>query len=467
MDTLKTIFFRRSARDVWYGVAILLLCGLPAIPALAQEKDDSDGNPLTTENLIGGAVSMSGKSYPEVDKAITRFRNGDSQGAMEFLEQAKKKYSKLPPSDITMAKMQMAARNAKAVRFLLESAVKNHPDDPEAYLLLADQAFIGGRTTEAQALFELAAPLIKKFDENKKRKQNFSIRVIAGRSAVAERRQQWERAYQLLKEWIVIDPESAAAHQRIGIVLFRLDKSREALEEFTKAQELNPEVSHPFIVLGQLFSQSGEKEKAQKSYEKAYRDNKSDARVAQAYAEWLIQEDKLEEAQAVAATLRKQSPNDKTALLLDGIVAYMQGDAERAEQALTKILSINHADPTATNLLALLLIESDDKADKERALKYAQVNAERFETSVQTNVTLGWVLYRLGRANEANAALQKGAQSGQLQSDSAYLIARIMSEQGKNEQAIKALEQVLNNKAGTFLFRKNAEQLLSELQQEN
>lgn len=467
MNRFKLNLLRRAAHVVWYGVAVLLLSGWLAIPAFAQKSDSNAKNALTTENLIGGAVSMSNRSYPEVDKAIQRFRNGDVKGAIEFLEQAKKKYSKLPPTDVTMAKMQLAARNAQAVRFLLERAVKDHPDDPEAYLLLADQAYISGRTTEAQALFELAAPLVEKFDENKKRKQDFSVRVIAGRGAVAERRQQWDQAYQLLKKWIEVDPESAAAHQRIGIVLFRLDKSREALEQFTKAQKLNPEVGHPFIVLGQLFSKNGEKEKAKKSFEKAYRDNKNNSRVAQAYAEWLIQEGQLDKAQSVAATLRKQSPNDTVALLLDGIVAHMQNDTERAEQALTKVLSIDPSNATATNLLALLLIESDSNADKERALRYAQVNAERFESSVQANVTLGWVLYRLGRANEANAALQKGAQSGKLQADSAYLIAKIMSDQGKKVQAVQTLEQVLKQKSGIFLFRRDAEKLLNELQEEN
>lgn len=434
----------------------------PATEALDSQPQAADL--LSTENLIGTAVSLSNRSYPEVESAIQRFRNGDVQGAIDYLNQAKEKYPKLPPTDITLAKMQLAARNGNAVRFLLERAVVDHPDDPEAYLLLADQAFMGGRTTEALALFEYAKPLVEKFDDNEKRKQNFEVRVLAGRSAVAERRGQWEKAQELLNKWIEADPDSAAAHQRLGVALFKLKKNKPAIEQFNKARELNPDVAHPFVVIGQLFSQEGDKVNAKKAYEKAYKENMADAKVAQAYAEWLIQEDELDEAQNVAAKLRELTPDSVIALLLDGIVAQMQGNSDRAEQAMQRVLVLDPSNATATNILALLLIESDDPAKRERALSYAQTNAKLFDSSVQANITLGWVLYKLKRGAEATAALQKGAQAGQLQADSAYLVAKIMSEQeGQRDKAAQALEQVLSQKSGLFLFRREAQKLLDEL----
>ncbi|MCH7753045.1 MAG: hypothetical protein IH898_12950, partial [Planctomycetes bacterium] len=82
--------------------------------------------------------------------------------------------------------------------------------------------------------------------------------------------------------------------------------------------------------------------------------------------------------------------------------------------------------------------------------------------------TLGWVLYKLNRGAEAQAALQKGAQSGQLQTDSAYLVAKILSgQEGQKESAIRTLEQILKQKKGLFLFRRDAEKLLAELKAES
>ena len=137
--------------------------------------------------------------YPEVEKAIQRFRNRDALGAQEYLDKAKEKYPKLAPPDVMMAKMQILTRNARAVLFYLERAATEYPEDPEAYLMLADLSFKSQRTAESLALFEYAAPLVEKFTANAKRKQKFNVRVLAGRAAVAERRQQWEKAQSYLK----------------------------------------------------------------------------------------------------------------------------------------------------------------------------------------------------------------------------------------------------------------------------
>lgn len=472
-SNLLSLRVRVSHSLLAFCFLVLPFVSNPSSPVFAQDSLDPDAeetaskDPLTVENLIGKAVSLKKKKYVEIEKAIQRFKNSDVQGALDYLNQAKDKYPQLPPTDITMAKMQLAARNGKAVRLLLERAVTEHPGDPESYLLLADQAFVGGRTTESQALFELADSIVQDFTENNRRKENFEIRVIAGRSAVAERRQQWDRAKELLEEWIAVDPESAAAYQRLGVVMFNLKESKEALANFQKAKEIEPTLGHPFVFMARLFSQKGEKKNAKLAFDKAYKEDQSDAKVAQAYAEWLIQEDELNEAQEIATTLSNQSPDSVPALLLDGIVSLMRGQRKDAEASLAKVLDINPAHPAATNILALLLIESEDIKDRRRALQYSEMNAQRFPQSVQANVTHGWVLYNMKRPQEAQAALQKGAQSGNLPANSAYLVARIMSDQeNQREQALKTLEQVLEQSKGLFLFRREAQALLEQLKAE-
>ena len=446
-----------NAKSRFLLLATLLAASTAPTLVHAQGK-----SPLTPKYLIGDAVSLSNKSYPEIEKAIQRFGNGDATGAQEFLDKAKEKYPKLPPSDVMMAKMQLLTRNGRAVQFYLERAATQHAEDPEAYLMLADQAFQGQRTTEALSLFSYAAPLVENFTANSKRKRKFNIRVLAGRAAVAERRRQWEQANGLLRQWIDIDPENAMAHTRMGIVLFRLDKATESLTEFSKAREINPDVPHPFISLGQLFYSNGDNEQARKSFEKAYNENQTDQQVAQSYAEWLIQQGELEKAQGIAATLRKQAPDSLNALLLDGVIAYMQGQSDRAEETLQKVLSLDPRNARATDLMALLLIQSDKVQDKERALQYAQNNAERLANNAQANVTRAYVLYELGRKAEAQQALSKAGKM-QIRPDSTFLIAKILVAEGQNDKAINALEKIVTQKAGLIIFRQEAEALLAQL----
>jgi len=449
--------------------ASFAISSLMATPVAAQGQ-------MTVENLIGQAVSLSNQEYPEVEKAIQRFRNNDVQGALEFLQTAKERFPRLPPTYVTLAKMHMLqSQNMQAAHNLLEMTVLENPEDPEAYLMLADQAYSANRTTESDALFHMAEPLVEQFDDNAKRKRNFEVRLLAGKAAVAERRQQWDRAHELLTEWREMDPDNGLAHARLGVALFKLEKTKDAFESFTKARELNPDMPHPYVSLGKLFNQAADLEtveetrrekvnRARQAFERAYAEDKSD-NTTREYAEWLMQRGELDKAAEVAGALREMTPDSAPAALLDGVVALMQDRKDYAEQAFTRALSLDPGNARANDLLALMLIESDSNSDRERALRYAQINAERFQNNSQANITKAYVLYRLGRASEAQEALQIGAR-GQLQADSAFLIAVIMAEQGQKDQAREALEQVVNQKAGLFIFRSRAEELLRELNQE-
>ncbi|BBO33999.1 tetratricopeptide repeat protein [Lacipirellula parvula] len=438
--------------------------GAPGAPAAAPGGVAAPQDPFTVENLIGDSVSLSNQSYPEIDSALQRFKNGDVKGAKEYLELAKQKYPKLPPVDLMLAKLFVFARNGEQARAALESTVTNYPDDPEAYLLLADLAFAEGRTTESHALFEKAKSLVDKFSDNAKRQQNFQIRVLAGLAAVHQRRQQWEPANALLVKWVELDPDSAAAHTRLGETMFRLKKPADAFNEFKKARELNTQSSHPYIVLGQLFTQDNKIDEARKAFEQAFKEDGKNEATARAYAEWLIQQDQLDKAQVVAEEMRKNAPTSENALMLDGLVAKMRNDAAGAEEALTQVLSINPSNAGAINLLALILSESPNLAQQEKALRYAQMNAERFGNNSQANITLAWILQKLGRSADADQFLQKAVQGGQLNADSAYLVAKILVQKGQKDNALKALEQVLEQAGnGMFMYRKEAEALVKEL----
>jgi tetratricopeptide (TPR) repeat protein len=471
LSAVLVVALGASQATLLFAQATAPLAGAPAADPAAPAGSDAAARDailkaLTVETLIGDAVSLSNQAYPEVDNAIKRFINGDLAGAREFLEVAKTKYPKLPPTDLTLAKMQVIVRNGQAARAFLEKAVTDNPGDPEAYLLLADLAFVEGRVTEAHALFEKANGLTASFAENEKRKLNFTERVLAGLAAIHERRLQWTEAAALLQKWIAIKPDSAVAHQRLGATLYRLQKPNESLAEFTKAREIDPNSNHPQVWLGQLYTQDKKVPEARKAFESAYAAEPANEGTARAYAEWLIQQNDMANAQKVAAAMRAKAPDSVTAILLDGVVAKMRRQNKEAEEALTKVLTLDPNNSIATNLLALIL--SEDKASSaslERALGYAQRNAALFPSATQTKITLAWVLYQMGRLTEANQVLSQGLQNPS--ADGAYLIARIMEAQNQKEKAAALLQEVLNQAgAGVFLYRTEAEALINKLKGE-
>ncbi|MCH2114154.1 MAG: tetratricopeptide repeat protein [Pirellulales bacterium] len=445
---------------------VAALASITAMVCHAQSTVPAAQDPLTPAYLIGDALSVSGKTFPEIEDAITRFRNEDGSGALEILMLAVKENPKLPPATLLLARMQSLTGNGPAVRGLLERTVLEHPDDPESYLILADQAFQANRTTESDALFHFARPLVEKFTANLKRKRNFQVRILAGSSAIAERRGQWDKSHQLLTEWIESDPENVGAHRRLGLTLFKQEKHKEALREFSKARELSSELGHPYIVMAQLYHNAGDKEMAQKFFDRAYKEEPQDVTTAHSYADWMIYQGKLEEAQAIAKSLLDQDANAAPALLLDGMIAHMQGDRSRCEQSLQKLLVLEPAHAQAADMLALMLIESDQVEDQERALSYAEMNAGRFPDNAQANITKAWVLYKLGRKSEAQQSLTQGTKGGgPMLADSRYLIARIMVAEGHRQKALGVL-QAKAVSPGFNIFRKESQQLQEELKGE-
>jgi tetratricopeptide (TPR) repeat protein len=391
---------------------------------------------------------------------------GDVSGAHQFLVNAKEKFPQLPPPDVTLAKMQIAAGNAGPGRALLERAVKDYRDDPEAYLMIADVAFPEGRLTEAGVLYEKATDLVQQMSGNEKRKRGFEIRTHAGQAAVAERRGDFEEAKGHLTAWVEADPESATAHHRLGTTLFRLAKNKDeqaaAYEEFNRARQLELKLPHPDVTVAKLFHQMKDVQQARQFYERSVQNDGKNWETLFAYAQWLME---IGEAPAALQPLRNArllKPEDPQLLLFSGVAAKMAGNMDEAEQFLLDAMKYSPASQDVLNQLALALAGTEDDAKKLRGLHFAQVSATLFPQNPESAVTLGYALYKNGRLQEADRTIQNALRMGQLNMDSSYLIARILFENNKTAEAGRILESVVDQQ-GIFVHRDEAQQLRAQI----
>ena len=231
------------SRELLLGTCLL------ARPAAAQ---------VTTQMLIGDAVSDVGNRYPDVDKAIQRFTNRDFLGARLLLDDAKRKDATLPPTDLTMAKLYFLSGDEAAARNALEATVSASPDDPEVFLILAKNAMQQGRTIEAQALYDKALELTEKFSENPKRKRNFEINVAKRSGGRRRAPQQLGRSpLPTCDALLKTDPENAMSHYRLGAAMFMQAKIaariQSRLRRIQGSQEVRQGQEHPeSVCIGRL-----------------------------------------------------------------------------------------------------------------------------------------------------------------------------------------------------------------------
>ncbi len=420
---------------------------------------------LTQAALIGDAVSEADSpKYGDVGEAIKRFNNRDQLGAQQFLEAARRKDEKLPPVGLLIAKMYLLSGQGPAARAALEKAVmEDAGDDPEPYLLLAEDAVSTGRIIEGDALFDKAVKEIAAYAKNPKRKRQFEIRAYRGRAAVSQRRRKWDQAAADLKKLVELDPENAEAHRQLGMVSFWLNDAKGGYQNFVTAKKLNPKLPSPYVQAGVMYDALAKSAESLKSFEAAYAENKTDETTLVAYANALVRSGDLAKAETILKQAQAAAPSSLNVWLLSGVTARMMNKPDVAEQALSRALTISPTNTDVLGQLAQLLIGNEDEAKKNRARECAIANQRLNENSSDANITLAWVLFNAGDLQNASQALQNGLRAGTLSPDSSVLVAKILLERDDKTNARNLLENALKNDQGIFVMREEATAMLAKL----
>jgi tetratricopeptide (TPR) repeat protein len=420
---------------------------------------------ITAQTLVGKAVSDDAQ-HADINNAIARFRDRDIDGCRALLERARSQNPKLPPPGVMMAVLWLSANQLQPARAELEDTVLKQPGDPEPYLMLGDLAFQDRRIIDADVLFARATDLTNAFTDNAKRKRDFSIRCHAGGAAVAEARKQWEQARKHLEGWLELDPDNPSAHQRLGIVLFQLGKQQEALGQFREARKLDDKAVQPELAMARLYDDAKQRDTARKLIEQAIASAPKDPSVLLAAAQWYLGRNDLPAATANADAAVALDPKGLESKLVRGAIARVVRDYTLAEKLFNEAHVQSPGSFPASNSLALVLVESDDKDARQRALEMAEANVamhrEGSPHQVNALTTLAWVYYTIGRREDAEKILSQITQSNRLTTDGAYYVAKLLSDRGERDRARKILEEVLANDA-MFATRADAADLLGTL----
>jgi tetratricopeptide (TPR) repeat protein len=409
------------------------------------------------------ADKATSKSGPLVEEAVARFRLRDFSGAHEKLREAVQASPELPPAAVFMADMCGSAKLPAAQRRWLQRAVIESPEDPQAYLILGEMAFREGRVIEADLLTNKGEQLVASMSADHARKEGLQQRARYGQLTVAEMKGNWDTAIKYLDLLARDDPDNANLLQRRGVALFHLDKADEALKCFRDAKAADKNRLAPEAVLGQLYEQVGDRDAATDYMTKAMSAAGKDVDTRIAVCRWGLDAGKLDFAKQQAAAALKSAPDSMDVVLINGLVAIYSEDYEAAETHFAKVVAESPNHFSATNGLALALCELTDDVKRARALEYAQANVQKFPRNSQAAATLGWVLYRFDRIDEADKVLGRVVASGNVSPNTAYYVARIAIRRGQAAQARVLLESALGSRH-YFPQRPNAEALLEQLQ---
>ena len=383
----------------------------------------------------------------------------DKQGAIKALEIAARSNPELPSAHMLMYQVLVQLNQQPAARLELETAAHSNPSDPEPYLILGNIAVQERRIAEAAMDFEKAQQLVAKY-RNYDRKAVLQRQTYNGLALVAEAREDWVEAEKQLRELLKLAAEDLPAQQRLAHCLFWTGLRKGSLRCLEGSQANGPRECQEEQDQGDfpcsrghhgpIFSQfdAPRTENAEKWFRSALKQAPDDLATRQVVAVWALEHGmisfakeqaeaalRIEESDAGLEPESRKYSGSTVGHLLRGLVALWEKDWPEAERDFQKSLDDSPTDFVARNNLALALVEQDDPAKKQRALDYAEANLRDHKESTDGMSTLGWVHFRRGEFDQAQAALDhavKAAGGNATDADTAVYVAYLLDHQARS-----------------------------------
>ena len=236
-------------------------------------------------------------------------------------------------------------------------------------------------------------------------------------------------------------PDTFSAMNNKGQLLYRLQRTREALEVFNAAHELQPTSSHPLwaiarIQLWLLHDAIGVETAVQKIVS-LY----ADAPEAQHMLAWsYVGQRRYDKAEAGMRLVLELDSRHRLALPNLAHLLMRQGRAAEAVPIYRQVLEIVVPPPTPATVtwntlaLALALRAAGDTAEANALL------AERIEAVQEAGFDLAVLAAALGRSKQA-AAWVAATDEGTVPSDRLSEMAEVLTLMGRTDEALDALER--------------------------
>ncbi|MGQ0620794.1 MAG: tetratricopeptide repeat protein [Panacagrimonas sp.] len=317
------------------------------------------------------------------------------------------------PGDLRMtyAKLLLEAGEREQARAQIKAALDGDEKNDDARYALGVLAFNDGKLDEAEALF---SPL--KLDRERGGDAEYQL----GR--IAEARKQYETALQHY-ERVTGGGQAIEAVVRRSAMLARLDRVDEARGALEQLRQQFP----PLV-----------------------------PRLTQAEAELLLDIGRHEDAVAVYSAALQRTPKDDGLLYGRSLVFDKMGRFADAETDLRAILAEDQNDARAMNALGYMLVVNTTRF--EEAHKLIEGALKQVPNDPAVIDSMGWVLFKMGKADEARNWLEKALAAADDPEISAHL-GEVLWSLGQRDRAKEIFDKALAREPDHRALRETVERL--------
>jgi len=177
-----------------------------------------------------------------------------------------------------------------------------------------------------------------------------------------------DKALKSVEEALAFNPSVAKSHSLKGRILLEMGQLEQALRSFKQALAVDPSFEEAQYFLGVVYERFNEYDLALQAYRKAAELAPDDPQYAIAAAEMLIEQGKLDEAEALllqgAGAFRHNAGVRQTL----GHIALLRNQPSRAVKYFTQARLLAPDDPATLEDLAYAQMEAEQYAEAERSL---------------------------------------------------------------------------------------------------
>ncbi|MDO5553083.1 MAG: tetratricopeptide repeat protein [Planctomycetia bacterium] len=442
----------------------------PGSPALALDLSKLQPAPHTdaTGPHASDASPASSLGDPELLKGIDAYMNGQPDQAYDLFEEAHRANRHLAPGGVLLALLFSNSGKYESMRLYLEKAVKEHPNDPEAFFQLAGISLNAGRLVETQLLLAHGVELLNQMITNwheagYKPETDYRIAWLAGEvlalsAGLEEKQGELPKAESTLRKLTDLAPGRDDAWLSLGYVLMRQQKRDEAQSAFDKAHLLDGNNLSAWLLMALLLEDEEQREDAKKYVPDpvettSFSDKEIDALV-RLYIKW----SEMQQADRLADDYHKAHMNSATGWALLGELALYRHEYEHAETAFRSALLADAQCQAARTGLIWALIDQGNKVKLKEGYNLAYAEWQRDPDDAEATVPYAWTLYLMGRQEESEALFAPLLESHQVSPGTAYYLAEIAYAKGNLGLAVNFLDLALNQDTN-FPKREAAEEL--------
>lgn len=351
-------------------------------------------------------------------------------------------------------------KQAERAEKVLESILSAHPNDAPAIRALAQFKIGKGDYAGAQAL----ADRVKNTNAQSPVTDEILGAISSNKNDLAGTINALKRAYEKSPNDIKLITPIVNTYVQAG-------KTSEAIAFIQTVTKANPNNVDAKLMLGQLYASSGMSQNAIQTFNEIIH---SSPNTIAAYQRLALEQANTKfkaEAERTVEQGLKIAPNDFGLGITQASIYEASGKYDDAIAVYEKLIASRpDSDVVANNLASLLLDNRTDKASFERA--YQLISKAKTNQIPQFLDTLGWASYKVGKLDEAEAALTKASEQSPEVAIFHYHLARNYMAKHDNASAKQELQKAIKFSTSAkfeqdIATKDDATKLLQSLQASN